>query len=276
VDFELTSDGLNVDLWSNVRLPFEPKGEVRAMRDALRVELRRLGGGSITAWLCGPAGSGFDIENVLFYNVGCSAFTGCARRRLRFERRREPSIAPSGNSWTWHHHYTTADVRSAWRYRFEGVELRLGGRGPLPATAAAFWAATQRADTVRAEQPSLTSPLLLRLGLRSARQPNLTEIVKRTTDGVCSALHSYSGSAAEEVALRAASATAVSVALAQEWLQRPGPLGPRTFVWPFGANLQWSPNDDRLVAVELSWEHSAAEDWSLDVGLHEAELDPAL
>jgi len=271
MEYELIADETSVKFWSDVRLPFEPKGDVRAMRDVLRVALARLRGPRLRASFGGIAGAAFDIENVLFYNVGCSAFRGCAQTELYFERRFAPAMAPSGRAWLWSHEYRIDELCKSWAPSGHKAELRLSGNGAIPTTAAEYWRAAHLARSGDGQRLSVSAPLFLSLQLSSPRPVNLTEAVKKVTDGICSALHSYEGSRLEAVAARAATSLQVSPAVATEWLTRHGALGPRQFVWPYRQSLQWSPADERLVAVEMSWSTSGLNAWTMAVELSGAE-----
>lgn len=240
------------------------------MRDALRTALRGLTGPRLGAAFGGAAGAAFDIENVLFYNVGCSAFRACSGAELYFERRFIASSAPSGRNWACSHEYRTGSFARSWAARDPGIQFRLSGDGPLPATAARYWAATHRARVDDGDRLPATAPLSLKLELSSTRPVNLTEVVKKATDGICAALHSYEGPSLSEVSGRASNLLEIDAETTARWMTRPGALGPRRFVWPFGRHLQWSPADDRLVAVEMTWERGDSSNWSVAVALSEA------
>lgn len=78
-----------LELWATVRLPFEPKGEVKRMRDELRgrlVELASDGTNVLHALYASAATESVDVENVLIYNVGAACLVAGTRRGLRFER----------------------------------------------------------------------------------------------------------------------------------------------------------------------------------------------
>lgn len=271
MEYELIADENSVRLWSDKRLPFEPKGEVRAMRDALRSALGGLSGSRLLAAFGGPAGANFDIENVLFYNVGCAAFRACSQQELYFERRFVASSSPSGRSWRWSHEYRTDVMPKSWTSTERELEFKLNGEGSLPATAGEYWRAAHMSNVSAEDDLPGGVPLLLRLHLSSGRPVNLTEAVKKVTDGICSALHTYVGTRLDDVASRAGTILDIRPETAKEWLTRAGALGPRQYVWPFGGNLQWSPADERLVAVEMSWSPSGSNAWALDVTLSGAE-----
>jgi hypothetical protein len=89
-----------VELWSEQRLPFQPKDWLVDMRSDLRAALAGLRCGRdqvLHATFTSAITGAFDIENVLFYNVGASYFQGNATRGIRFERSFTPPPASPGN-----------------------------------------------------------------------------------------------------------------------------------------------------------------------------------
>lgn len=274
MSYELLELPNEVALASDVRLPFEPKGELRAMRDDLRAALLRLRGDRLWARFSGPAYGGYDLENVLFYNVGCSAFRNLAATSLYFEK--DPS--PSTRDQRWRHRYATGTGMSGgWRPVGQEVAVELVSEANRIGTAPEMWALTHQAlgDGTR----SLAGlDLFLTLDLECGSSVNLTEVAKRVIDGLFCALHQYLGEPSTELIDRIKRVAATSEADARRWLMLAGPLGPSRFVWPFGQNLQWSPADDRLVAVKFTRHPREGRGWRLRAVLSDAErsTEPSL
>jgi hypothetical protein len=265
--YELSASDGDIHLWSDVRLPFEPKGEALQMRNELRDAVRALRGPTLFAAFEGAGGT-FDLENVLFYNVGCSAFSGCGTERVRFERRFVVSTAPGRLPKPWHHWYSTLSTAPAWVSNGRRTQLELSGAGKPPGSAAAYWLA---AHSVRTPGDAwIDGPLTLELHFSSSVALNLVDAAKKAIDGVLASLHQYAGSRSDDVSTRAASQLGIAAEEAARMLAMSGPLGPRQFVWPFGQNLQWSPADDRLVAIDLYQTHRELPGWGLTVELAEA------
>lgn len=87
-----------VELWSNVRLPFEPKGKLLEMRNSLREALKQVeskGNDLLHATFCSEVNEFFDLENILLYNVGRGPFAHLCRKGLCFER--GPKLSLSSN-----------------------------------------------------------------------------------------------------------------------------------------------------------------------------------
>jgi hypothetical protein len=79
-----------VELWSTKRLPFEPKGWLKDMRDDLRYDLKKLTHSKeevlYGCYQSTTNETGYDVENILFYNVGNSAFSHLRVSEIRFEK----------------------------------------------------------------------------------------------------------------------------------------------------------------------------------------------
>lgn len=108
--FDFT-EGEAVEMWTTRRLPYidrQTTGE-RAALERLRRALRLLPDDQSTilsARYTSSHDGSFDVENVLAYNVGMSAFRGAARRGMIFERvRATPPAAPSELLYDHHHAY---------------------------------------------------------------------------------------------------------------------------------------------------------------------------
>ena len=234
------------------------------MRDALHAEIRGLSGHRLTAWLAGPKGFASDIENLLFSNVGRSAFSDCCQEYVRFERRFTVAASPSRRIWKWHHHYGIAKEPPAWVPAEEGTDVHMEGKGELPGSRELLWAEAHRGRgaLVRAGPGS---PLMLTIRLRTPHLVNLVHVLKPIADSVCCSLHSYVGALLPEVGRRASELCGEEEPTVLRWLARDGPLGPARFVWPYGSRLQWSPEDDRIVAVEVYGTATGKQRWSVRV-----------
>lgn len=90
-----------VEAWSERRLPFEPRGDSLRFRTALRVALTGLvatRASGLRAEFASTSRDLVDAENVLFYNVGASAFA----RRSGFRVVRAMGRCPGTTDWLGH------------------------------------------------------------------------------------------------------------------------------------------------------------------------------
>ncbi len=181
---ECTSE--RVMFWSAQRLPFEPKGEMRVLREELRSAVGGLtvgSGGVLTATLISQDPGFFDVENVLLYNVGTGSFGALATRGVRFVRiRSSVPAAPDGMQYAYHHIYSTvaedlASPGDVWRE----WEFPLGNLNSTSKPHDVWWAATSTQGHVGAAR---VAPFGLHITLPGSVRGNLAALVKPLLDGV--------------------------------------------------------------------------------------------
>ena len=170
---EVDRPGSRVDAWSSTRLPFEPTGAMLEFRAGLRSAVAVLSADSshaLHAVYSSPLGGHFDVENVLIYNVGTSAFGRSAGFELVVERRLGPVPPPPRPLVGVAHHYAYAIVERGTPWRawstvrrlasFESEEVRSQAEIARPAS---VWLATRRGDTTVHAAPDDSSPIGLEL-----------------------------------------------------------------------------------------------------------------
>jgi hypothetical protein len=100
--YRIAGDAREVTLWTRQRLPFEPKGWLKQMRDGLRKALLQLDAADAQQLYMKYSAAGsdrFDLEHVLTYNVGAGAFRRLAPSVLLMERSlSKPAAEEEGTS----------------------------------------------------------------------------------------------------------------------------------------------------------------------------------
>jgi hypothetical protein len=260
-------------------LPFEPKGVKKQFRDELAASIRQLSPpvpGTVLHATCSSAVRELaDLENVLLYNVGCAPFRALASQGLVIER---AFTRPSGGgepAWDHHSRYGLGAAGfEQWRSGDPILEARFSGTGRVPATAAEFWAATKAGTILRRGDGAVRPELGIRMLVTgmAVGAINWTERIKPLLDGVASALHVFVGPNLDAVSERASLALGLPRETVTGWLTdgTSAALGAKRFVWPFGAGLQWSPNDDRFVAVSLEATVNREPGWAVRAELFDA------
>lgn len=272
----------SVEAWSTKRLPLEPNGwrkELRTdIRQAVRVLTGRLGQTLYATYVSRDV-SDFDVENVLFYNVGLSCFRGFTGDRARFERGfAEPPSPPQPLDGQQLHYqrYTFHDGSEDFQYWRRGRTIaewdaRCGVLRPSPkATEVWHWLKNGNRNAASQQERSW-------LGIRAIVDYPKTEplwpleIMKPLFDGVIAAFHSHDGTKLEEVSVRLADQLGIGGEEAASLLMDESAvvLGRRRLLWPWRDAVQWNPGDDRLVVGEIIVQRVTGNDCMLSGELFE-------
>lgn len=251
------------------RLNFEPKDWRLAMKDELRAAVRGLrAGGSemLHAVYASSSPDAVDAENVLFYNIGMGAFGPASRTGVRFERihSTEP-LRESAGEWP---HQVRYDVRAAsepfahWTPGRVLAEWRDAPSPPLgeDTKPGDVWLALKRhgiAAHDRLVPPTAWFGMRVRIRRGANGPAGATSMLKALLDGVISALHVHDGHDLDEIARRLERMLGAPAAELRTHLmdESAAVLGTRDLLWLRGANVQWNPADDGLVAAEVRIEN---------------------
>src|ERR1051326_7847992 len=121
--------GRAVEAWSAWRLPFDRLTPAQlAYRAELSSALRSLGPAGVlhATYISSVVSPAVDAENLLFYNVGATAFQFLGSRALRYERVvGGPPPAPCRVSFTPSHyvHYSITSDDPAWLHTRQGRQM---------------------------------------------------------------------------------------------------------------------------------------------------------
>jgi hypothetical protein len=251
----------SVELLSERRLAFEPKGWEREMRDRLRSALSTLVAGErdvLQATLVSDDRSEFDIENVLLSNVGVGSFARSAPHGIRLERVTVDAMPAGVHGYAYQHRYGLAPAAVGFEHwlpsppalRFETVLETAASQ----LTAGAVWLAVKRGqDTDTRARFATSAQLGLRLRLTTRQPVNAAAMVKPLVDGVLGAFHQHDGTDTATVSERLSATLGVPSATIAALLadQARACLGETRLLWPWGTSVQWNPSDHRIVACEL-------------------------
>ncbi|MGE0569850.1 MAG: hypothetical protein AB7H85_11950 [Dehalococcoidia bacterium] len=258
-----TTDHPAVEVWSERRLPFEPKGTLLELRTRMRAELRNLRVADdevIEAAYQSDDLDFCDVENVLFYNVGAVAFSASRARAVRFWRSfGSPPTAPSGGQLPHYSCYRAGTAIS--RFQSE-ARLSVLRSAPFPSASKLrdpwfVWHSVRTGDFEGEAFLASTEKFSLRVALEigaSHFRPTVVPLLKPVLDGLVTALHSHDGRDLDQICARLSTrlpilANEVSALL----VHNPATLlGTRRLVWPFRDGLQLNPADDRLAAAEFA------------------------
>lgn len=257
-----------IEVFSDRRLPFEPKGWLLELRSAISKSVGSLVADAesiLHATYVSSAGGHFDVENVLFYNVGAACFQKASSHGLLFERGLgAPPQAPSGQMRPHYHSYSLQPrsiAPSMWMiggtlatWSMELFDLQDPSR---------VWFETQRSLALTdkgAEGFDGPFGLDIELQVPGRKGLNVASAMKPLLDGFISALHAYEGTPPEEVVRRLARRLDVDEQSIGRALSNPSGalLRPRRLVVPRGKGVQWNPADDLCHVCKIRVTYEAA------------------
>lgn len=248
-----------VEARSTFRLPFEPTGPQRDLRNGLATACRGLVAGPsqiLHATYTSADRTRCDLENVLTYNLGVGAIRAAATDGLVLERRFDLEdglghryryqLAPAARTW------------AGWRLGSPLCSLHLVAppRAFANPRAGAWWLHARRGTTTVHEY-NVTTPVafLLRISVtpHAGWRGSLAGLLKPLADGVISAMHTHAGST-DDVLPRAAGIdpTLTPADFAQLLhVPRDSALGAVRLVTPWRRTVQWHPADDHIVGLDV-------------------------
>ena len=239
---------------------------MREFRAELRRAVAQLSAGpteAIHARYVSDVGGRFDVENVLLYNVGPSAFRRSATSEVVAERSFGPVSPTPAGVGTAHHYYRYETMPIGTPWECWSVSSLLASFGPvdLGSLAAAsrpsrVWFAVRRSLVNMLEPDGIPMAFGLDLVLDApANLPiNLATIAKPLIDGVVAAFHAHDDPATLAlVAGRVAAYLDVPLEEICSLLSedRAAVLGRRRLLWPWRQGVQWNPADDLCAAFRI-------------------------
>lgn len=269
--FIVLSSHDRVEGWAAAPLPFQPMGWMLEYRQALRAaigELPPAAGRTLVGRYASADARRCDVENLLLYNVGLSAFAHLQARDLVLVRSTLPRPPPDGTSKALghHHRYDLADTRPP--APSGPVVARLGAtplRRPLRVESVWYDVRSRGHVDVGDGAGALLGVEVTVHRPPTSSRPGLVSMVKAVVDGLVSALHTHDGSQLDVVAERLGARLKVPRERVADLLSAnpAGVLGLRRLLWPFRDFVQWNPADDIIAwlrvrdAPSRTWELSA-------------------
>lgn len=263
--YHLEASASRVDFYTVDRLPLQPSGRMLSGRDELRAALSRLDpkpgcrlDASLTT-LC-PAG-GFDMENVLFYNVGVPHFRNFTLEGVSFRMRQARVNAVAG--FNYHHRYEMTPVDSADIEPQLAFHLDRLDPGTKPHSV--WWNARHG---TRQRLPDNIGKFRLSVLLESRKSgQGVSDIMKAFLDGVVSSFHHQPREMDLLAIRRLAEKLGVSIEQAGQALSdaRGTPLGARKVLSAYREGVKWNPADD--LCMECVIQRRPSRDQTIRVAL---------
>ncbi|MDP9403608.1 MAG: hypothetical protein M3P85_09810 [Actinomycetota bacterium] len=199
-----------------------------------------------------------DVENLLLYNVGVSAFAHLRPQQVVLVRSLTTPPPPEGDRDVLVHHHRYDLVGSEPPAPAGDVLVRFGPV-PLrrPLAVEKVWYDVRSSGRLAVKSASRGDQLALDLTVHrpaGAAAPSMLGMVKVLVDGVVSALHTHDGTQLEVLADRLSQRLCVpGDQLADLLTDSPvAVLDRRRLLWPFQSFVQWNPADDAIVDLRVT------------------------
>ena len=268
-----TATNNQVNAWSVQYISFEPKDWRRTMREELKLAINELEGNCLYAAYVSESDLLCDVENVLLYNVGASAFKTLSKNGLCFERGFGSTSFPSPDNLSVSHfyHYSQGNTFRLWK---ENEALAFWREIALPTPTSTskphlFWHALKNGKVTCSykEVPLKQFGLDIQLHIPNTSWCNLAVLVKPLLDGVISAFHQQSIPCESIVLQRLSALTDSSLAETKRLLYEVvyPVLEARPIISAFRQGIIWNPGDDACVACRVKVQRSVDnESWSMN------------
>lgn len=262
-----------VQAWSRSRLQFEPRGWQLEFRRQVRSAVSRLSARELEvlhATFASSEGHGFDVENVLFYNVGTAGFSASCGSGVRFERAFTVPPSPSGATLSCHHRYEVTGMSTGfrhWRLNPPVATVETAPFRPLSSSSKppTVWHATKlgAVDARHALANGDVYGVEIALKVPNTARLNVAAVSKPLLDGLLAGLDCHDGTDVDYIADVVSREAGIEPSLAATLLMtsKSALFGPRRAIWKRGHGVQWNPPDDRCVAVVIAVERSRRQDW---------------
>jgi hypothetical protein len=241
-----------VRLWTRKRLPFEPKGEMLDARSQLRVALSKL---ALAAGECLEADfylekrEYFDLENVLFYNVGTSNFSNLLTSGLTARIiLQAPSVTSEEIAFPYLQKYSAVCKPNTVPDEPPTLSFELPEKVSLSKPDRVWWAASQG---TAGKSLSLTGRFGMVVEYPSSRF-RIHNAMKPLLDGIIAAMHSCDEADSNAID-RLAKKNSWEADKVNQYLKSPSCpiLGPRKVLHLYREHIKWDPADDRCTEFKL-------------------------
>lgn len=265
-----------IELWSTKRLQFEPKGWMKQMREELRDNLKEINpiqnGVLYCSFFTREENTTFDVENVLLYNVGSGAFSKISTKQVFMERTFESSPFIKNSSNLKHYHlysYTKADnIFPFWKKDeiiFEWSGLQVSSLKDKPHE---YWYNMKKLQTKKRYKSLVEDTpfgISINIGVPVSKTVNLIGICKPLLDGIISALHNYSGTEIDDMAMRLSSLLGKDKFEIANLLMgdQIAILESKEVVRRYQKGVQWNPSDDVCYQIQLTTFKSNGANWEI-------------
>lgn len=249
-------------VWSIQRLSFSPRGWLTELKANIRQALLGMtldADSTLYARYESTERKIFDIENILFYNVGTAGFSHLVPLHLVFERTFSNPPSPQGMAMFPHYQFYTTDSTLMANHWSNGIVLAEFSSKSYSSSvrldrADYFWLMIKKGDFKLITNTTIPTYFGLKLIIHSeiSVQRKLIPILKPMLDGIVAALQAHDGS---NPVFAKSPAERLGITESDIWEMlmddKMAMLG-KTSLLVMRNGVQWNPSDDRLVRVEIA------------------------
>ncbi len=254
-DYLLKATSSRIDFYSADRLSLQPLGAMHRGREELRLALKELKpkpGYGLDASLTTLLHGCFDVENILFYNVGAARFRAGSNQGFSF--RLHPAKPDCPSPFAYHHRYELLpldahSINPQLIFHLDRLNTKTKPHD--------IWWSARRGT--RQDLPLSVEHFKLFVEIEGPISlPGLSAIAKPLVDGIVASLHHDSGLTDALAVSRLAKALAVTTEQACHALAdtTATPLGPRKTLSAYRDFVKWNPADELCVDCSIRWHPS--------------------
>ena len=251
-------DSKSVQVWSRTRLPFEPKGWLKDLREQIRQDLKHLKlgrEGVLYASYVSSEKRFCDVENVLFYNVGPNKFDNLTKNGLIFERGfAEP---PKLDKFSFPHFQQYSIEKNSFGYWKPENELAAFSSAPVnfsnDTKVDDVWYSLKRGNIKSLNSAKIPQYFGLNIEVNSNKKMKISSILKVLLDGIISAFQCHLNNDTPSLFDVTSKRLGIDSEKVKELLldKKNAILGSGKLIHKRSDSIQWNPKDDGLVAVEI-------------------------
>ena len=251
-------DSKSVQVWSRTRLPFEPKGWLKDLREQIRQDLKHLKlgrEGVLYASYVSSEKKFCDVENVLFYNVGPWNFDNLTKNGLIFERGfAEP---PKLDKFSFSHFQQYSIEKNSFSYWKPENELAAFSSVPVNFSNNTkvddVWYSLKRGNIKSLNSVKIPQYFGLNIEVNSNKKMKISSILKVLLDGIISAFQCHLNNDTSPLFDVTSKRLGIDSEKVKELLldKKNAILGSGKLIHKRSDSIQWNPKDDGLVAVEI-------------------------
>ena len=251
-------DSKSVQVWSRTRLPFEPKGWLKDLREQIRQDLKHLKlgrEGVLYASYVSSEKRFCDVENVLFYNVGPNKFDNLTKNGLIFERGfAEP---PKLDKFSFSHFQQYSIEKNSFSYWKPENELAAFSSAPVNFSNNTkvddVWYSLKRGNIKSLNSVKIPQYFGLNIEVNSNKKMKISSILKVLLDGIISAFQCHLNNDTPSLFDVTSKRLGIDSEKVKELLldKKNAILGSGKLIHKWSDSIQWNPKDDGLVAVEI-------------------------